>query len=69
MKLSERKYTKEDMTAELSAEFDIGLDVARQIAGWIIDNYVNELAQLEAKLMDIECSECEKTLLECECDS
>ena len=27
------------------------------------------IAQLEAKLMDIECAECAKTMLECECDA
>ena len=45
--MSEYEYTKEDMAAELSGEFDIGLDVARQIAGWITDNYVNEHAALK----------------------
>ena len=31
-------------------------------------DWSDEVAKLEAKLLAVECSECEKTLLDCECE-
>ena len=42
-------------------------EMVRQWAGEVRE-LLNEHALLEAKLLAIECGDCEKTMLECECD-